>query len=465
MIAFPSLLAAQDADVDGWNDAAGVNLTADEGFGARHSGMSVTFAGFHADANAAVNAPASMNDVDDFTFSTAHAEKFGEAKFDNLALLVPIESRSSLGLGISRYGVSGIERFPEGVNPQVSRPVGEFSVADYLVVASFARRWGGLDVGAAFNFLYRQLDQDGFGMRADAMAQYTWDDRFRVGALVKGLIPSTAAWESGYNEIEPTDIHLAAALRIPAPYFYGTLQAAYQTEGLFQKRAKSQGEEFGSRIFSSPGKTLRAGNAGLEFLFDFGLAVRFGLSELGLGDDPLSAGTFGLGYSWRRILGLDYSFAPHPDLLSTHRIAIQFTPAFPKFDGRNFRTGGRKPASLAKEPEAQEMPVEDRLEEGEMFEPTPESREGAEMSAPAAQKSVPTTPGPAASMPVSTSPQPASVPAEPVPAATPAPAASTTPASPAPQAAPVAPAAPAPTAPTKGPAQEVLEMEEGEEAD
>ena len=36
-------------------------------------------------------------------------------------------------------------------------------------------------------------------------------------------------------------------------------------------------------------------------------------------------------------MGVDYSFTPHPDLLSTHRVSVQFTPAFPKFNGRNFR--------------------------------------------------------------------------------------------------------------------------------
>lgn len=367
------LVSAQDPDLDGWNEAAGVNLSVDEGFGARHSGMSVTFAGFQSDANAVANAPAGMNDVNDFTFSTAHAERFGEAKFDNFALLVPLDPKSTLGLGLSRYGVSGIERFPEGVNPLVSQPTGHFNVADYLVAAAFARRWGAFDAGATLHLLYRNLDQDGFGLRADAMAQYTLDGFLRVGALLKGIIPSTAAWESGYTEYESPDIHLAVAIREPAPYFYGTLQVAYQTEGLLQKRAKSIGEDFGDRIFSDPAKTLQAGNLGLEFLFDFGVAVRLGLTEVGLGSTLLSASTFGVGYGWKNILGLDYSFAPHPDLLSSHRIALQFTPAFPKFDGRHFRTGGRAPV---RSPEPTSDPGPDReegLEEGgtpEMEEPS-----------------------------------------------------------------------------------------------
>lgn len=348
-----SAVPAQDSesDVDGWNEAAGVNLSLEEGYGARHSGMAITFAGFQTDANAAANAPAAMNDVDDFTFSSAHAERFGEAKFDNFALLIPFEARSTMGIGISRYGVSGIDLRPEGVSPLESQPAGQFSIADYLVVAAFARRFalpgeaGGnvLDVGANFNLLYRQLDQDGYGMRADGMVQYTRNGRFRAGALLKGLVPSAATWESGYAEYEIPDLHLGLAWRQPAPYFYGTLQAAYQSEGLFQKRAKSQGGDFGSRVSDSPYRTLLAGNVGLEFLFDFGVAVRFGFSELGLGGGALSSSAFGVGYSWRRVFGLDYSFAPHPDLLASHRISLQFTPVFPKFNGRDFRHGGKPP--------------------------------------------------------------------------------------------------------------------------
>jgi hypothetical protein len=425
--------SAQDEDLDGWNQAAGVNLSLEEGYGARHSGMAITFAGFQSDANAVANAPAAMNDVDDFTFSTAHAERFGEAKFDDFALLVPIESRSTLGLGVSRYGVSGIDLRPEGVSPLESQPAGQFSIADYLVAAAFARRFGNpergvLDVGASFNLLYRQLDQDGMGVRADAMVQYTWRERFRIGTLLKGLIPSSAAWESGYSEYEVPDLHIGLALRQPAPYFYGTLQAAYQSEGLFQKRAKAQGEDYGSRVFSSPPKALLAGNLGLEFLFDFGLAVRFGFSELDFGDGPLSSAAFGIGYAWRQMLGLDYSFAPHPDLLASHRIALQFTPAFPKFKGRNFRHGGKEPVRIR--PSAPKRAA-----------PAPEDDEGApELEEPSNQGSAPE-------------------PGRPVRAASPAPAAAPAESAPAP-----APASPAAAKPAAAPAEQ-LEAEEAEESE
>ncbi len=385
-------------DLNGLNEAVGVNQTLEEGFGARQSGMAVTFAAFQRDADAVANAPAAMNDVDDFTFSTAHAEKFGEAKFDNFAFLLPFESHSTLGLGLSRYGVSGIDSRPPDSDPLQSQPAGVFSVADYLVVGSFARRWGGLDLGVDLNLLYRHLDQDGLGMRADAQALYTVDERFRFGALLKGAIPSSARWQSGYAEYEAPELYLGAAARFPAPYFYGTLETDWQSEGVFHQGAKSAVNLNGGTAYKNPGDFLAASNVGLEFLFDFGMALRFGLNELSK-HSFTDVATFGIGYDWKHILGLDYSFSPHPGLLSTHRISLQFTPAFPKFSGRGFRPQAVHATSPAAPAEAG-SPVG---KEG--VSPAPE--EPAQVIIPAAQPSQ--TPA-HASHPAGT---PASVPAAP----------------------------------------------------
>ncbi len=347
------LLAAASAapipaeDFDGVNQASGVNLTVDEGFGARQSGMGITFATFQRGADAVINAPAAMNDVDDFTFATAHAEKFGAAQFDDFAFLLPFEANSTLGVGISRYGVSGIDLRPEGGNPLQSQPQGVFSIADYLVAGAFARRWGGLDMGFHLDLLYRHLDQDGLGIRGDAMGQYTWNGRYRVSALAKGLIPSSAHWESGYTEYELPDLFIGGAARFPAPYFYGNLEVAWQSEGLFARQGKSTRQLNTADPIERPMDFLAASNAGLEFLFDFGLSLRAGLNEFAT-KAVTSTAAFGIGYDWRHILAVDYSFTPHPDLLSTHRVSLQLTPAFPKLNGLGYRhRGGPSPAPRA----------------------------------------------------------------------------------------------------------------------
>jgi hypothetical protein len=363
LIACLSSAFASAASGSEFEQASGVNLTADEGFGARQAGMAVVFPTFQRDADAAVNAPASMNDLEDFTFSTAHAEKFGRAQFDDFALVLPFAADASIGLGLSRFGVNDIELRPEGTDPLASQPQALFNVADYAVTGAFSRRWGAFDLGFALDVLYRHLDQDGVGLRADAMAQYTWDGRFRLAALAKGLVPSSAHWESGYTEYEAPDLYLGGSGRFPAPYFYGTLEAAFQTEGIFSRRGKSQRELNSGDLSDDPMSFLAATRAGVEFLFDFGMAVRLGLNEMAP-RSLASTATFGVGYSWRHILGIDYSFTPHPDLLSTHRVSLQMTPAFPKLNGRGYRPRRAVTPGEVK-PEGKDRP----LEEGEIEEP------------------------------------------------------------------------------------------------
>ena len=450
LILVPALFRSHAEDFDGLNEAVGVNQSLEEGFGARPSGMAVGFPAFQRDADAVANAPASMNDVDDFTFSTSHVEKFGEAKFDAFAFLFPFESHSTLGLGISRYGISGIEMWREGTDPRAAQPDGVFSIADYLLVGAFARRWGGLDMGFNMNLIYRHLDQDGIGMRGDGMIQYTWSDRFRVSGLMKGLIPSSASWESGYSEYEAPEVYLGGAARFPAPYFYGTLEAAWQSEGLFHRTARSSVDLVDSRAWDKPQEFLASSNLGLEFLFDFGLAVRLGVSEFS-SKSLSSVATFGMGYNWRRILGLDYGFTPHPGLLSTHRISLQFTPAFPKFKGKDFRYRGA-PRRIPAQPGAESHP-EDRegeIEEGLIEEPETGVQEPAGIT-PSLPAAAPIVPIPAAALPAPTLTNPSSNATLPAAEAPPKPVATK-------------PAAltPNPPKPAKGAESEVIDDEEEE---
>lgn len=326
--------------------ASGVNLTADEGFGARHLGMAITRAGFAQGADAVVNAPASMNDVNDFTFTTAHAEQFGMARFDNAAVLIPWHAQSTLGFGFSRYAVSGVELREETVGQPSADPDGLFSTADWVMTGAFARRFhtgaGSVDLGGSVHLLQRHLDQNGIGMRGDAMLQYTRYDRLRMGTYVRGLVPSMARWESGYTEYEAPEAVLFAAMRKDVPYFYGSLQAGVETPGILQPGARSASRLEGDRGVTDPLSVLKTTKIGAEFNFNFGLSLRAGLDELqdvsALRSIDMPASLrLGMGYNWRRIVAIDYAFAAHPFFDESHRIALRFTPSFPRFEGRSFR--------------------------------------------------------------------------------------------------------------------------------
>jgi hypothetical protein len=326
---------------------SGVNLTASEGFGARHLGMALTRAGFAQGADAVINAPASMNDVNDFTFTTAHAEQFGLAKFDNFAMLIPWHARSTLGIGFARYAVSdipGYDATPGSTMP--AEPDALFGTSDWMVTGSFARRFGSpahaFDVGGSAHLLSRRIedDQSGFGLRGDAMAQYTLDGRLRTGAFVRGLVPSSAAWSEGLLEYEAPEAVLFIAVRRDMPYFYGSLQAGFETPGLLQPGARSSSGLEGERGVTDPLSALKTSKAGAEFNFNFGLSLRAGFDEIAPGAWTSSA-RLGMGYNWRNILAIDYAFAAHPYLDESHRVALRFTPSFPRFEGRNFRPGDR----------------------------------------------------------------------------------------------------------------------------
>lgn len=320
-----------------FDQAADVNLTASEGFGARHHGMALLRAGFAQGADAVVNAPASMNDVNDFTFMAAHTERFGLARFDNAALLIPLDARSTLGIAVATYAVSDVELH---LTNTPTAPDGYFNTSDWMVTGSFAKRYGpthgAIDVGGSLHLLRRQLDQSGLGMRGDAMVQYTHDQRLRVGAYVRSLVPSTAAWSEGRTEYELPEAALFVAMRKPIPYFYGTLEAGMETPGLLQRGARSASGLEGERGISDPVSALKTSKIGAEFNFDFGLSLRAGFDELAP-SSWASSTRLGMGYNWRGIVAMDYAFAAHPYLDESHRVALRFTPAFPNFEGRNFR--------------------------------------------------------------------------------------------------------------------------------
>lgn len=360
-----------------FEEASGVNLSLEEGFGARHQAMALRFAGFGSGADAVGNAPASMNDVDDFTFSTAHAERFAQSQLDHFALLMPLDGQNTLGLALARYGVSDIEWRPVG-SEATTLPPALFNTADYWVTAAFARRLGALDLGASLQWIYRDLDQSGMGLRGDVMAAYSLSKDFRIQALMVGAIPSSARWSSGLHEYESPDLRLGFSYRQPAPYLYGQWQAAFETEGLFQKSAKSSRTLNAYRGALHPVEALGTANFGGEFLFDFGLSLRAGIEEIRFSRTLAELWHAGIGYSYRGMVGIDYSFTPHPDLPTSHRLALQWTPVFPKFSGKNYR--GTAPQAKTQSVEA--LPTKPNLPATEAPAQTPPAQRPSQAPTP-----------------------------------------------------------------------------------
>ena len=304
----------------------GVNQTIDENFGARYSGLSNTFLGLSGDEASLVNHPAAIGDVNELTLQASHMKKFGLFSYDQFSLVMPYDKNGTMGFGFSRFAGETEERSVG--NPDKIQ--GILGVRDYHFVGAFSRKWGALDVGANLNLLYRKLDQDGLGIRADLSSQYRLTDIVRVGALLKGLLPSSARWESDSVEYEASDLYLGAGVELPSEYFYGVFKVAYQTEGLFQKQSKSESSSRGKRAFDSPIDALGTGNLGVEYNMNVGLSLRLGLAEVARDFADLNP-SFGVGYEYKRTFKVDYSFSPHIELESTHRLSISLTPHFAGF--------------------------------------------------------------------------------------------------------------------------------------
>jgi hypothetical protein len=316
-------------------EAYGVNLTADEGFGSRYPGLSNTFLGIRGSETAIGYHPAALNDVDQFWIGIEHASRFQVASYDNFSFVVPFDAVGTMGFGLARYGVSS-----EQPLDYYGSEFKTINATDYMFVSAFARRWGNLDIGGNLFVLYKQLDQKGMGIRGDFSVQYILYQRIILGALLKGLIPSASRWESEWEEYEPSDLLLGAGYEIPSAYFYGIFRFAVQTKGLLQKHSKARNSFIGRRIYQNPEDIMKTISAGVEYQTDIGLVFRVGIPEVGASIADYQP-SFGAGYNYHDLVKLDYSFCPHPELLSTHRISLSVSP--PLWSKKFIRPEERRP--------------------------------------------------------------------------------------------------------------------------
>ncbi len=302
-------------------NVTGINRTADEGFGARSGSLGGLSLSMPGEAASVANFPAALRDVTSVTVIVGHSSRMSEASYDYAVAAMPLE-KATLGLGLARYGVDNIPLTDVNTHLQ-NNQIRYFSVADYMAIFALARSWKNLDVGANLALLLRDYDQIGMGMRGDLSARYRYEN-YTLSALSKGFLPSSARWESGYSEYEDPDVYFGIGGRWPAPYFYGEMRAAFESEGLFQKKAKSASALRGSRAWEG-GDPLLSGNLGAEFLFDFGLAFRAGIAELrpAVWDNNYS---LGLGYTWMGRIGIDYGFSAQPELGGSHRLSLHWFP-------------------------------------------------------------------------------------------------------------------------------------------
>ncbi|MCI1186184.1 PorV/PorQ family protein [Hymenobacter sp. DH14] len=178
------------------------------GVGARALGMGKVQVSLASDATAGYWNPAGLvNQTHKYDGVLMHSELFsGIVKNDYAAFSMPLDDKSAIGASLLRLGVDNIADTRALVNEygyvDYSK-IEYFSVADYALLLSYARKLGpeGLSVGANGKFIYRNIGKfgQGYGFGVDAGVQYNHKG-WNLGLMARDITTTFNAWS--YNPDE-----------------------------------------------------------------------------------------------------------------------------------------------------------------------------------------------------------------------------------------------------------------------
>lgn len=173
------------------------------GAGARSLGMGKVQVSLATDATAGYWNPAALTNLSaKYDGVLMHSELFsGVVKNDYAAFAMPLDDKSVVGATLLRTGVDNIADTRLLINQydgsiDYSR-ITYFSVADYALLLSYARKLGpeGLSVGANAKFIYRNVGSyaNAYGFGIDASVQYNRGG-WRLGLMARDITTTFNAW-------------------------------------------------------------------------------------------------------------------------------------------------------------------------------------------------------------------------------------------------------------------------------
>jgi hypothetical protein len=366
----------------------GANATLDIEPGARSAALGSATMAIDGDYLGLMSNPYQLSGVRYTWASFSHTAYYEDTKYDYASVVTPLSEGQALGISFSRFGADDIpwvkegEPLPEGSNYKT------LSIADWVLGISWGRNiTERLSVGAAFNLLYRDMDQTGWGFRGDAGLRYRTIDQLYLAAFLKGWTSSAVKWESGTTEYSAPEFYVAASYFLDIPYLYGALGLYWQGAGLLHAEARDleleTDEDRGEPVWKDPLDWLSGGRGGLEFLFDFGLSVRLGLASF----TTLGSVTAGAGLVVAKFFKIDYAFESHPELSAVHRVSVSVSPYLFGHNDESARPR-LSPAEAARRPLQEndsddEAPIEEPAAQDEGKTPPPQespakSGEGAD---------------------------------------------------------------------------------------
>lgn len=181
------------------------------GVGARGFGMSNTQVAIANDVTAAYWNPAGLTQIKEkYQFSLMHAELFaGISKYDYLGFAIKMDSVSTLGASLIRFGIDDIPdtRFLYDANGALNyNNIQFFSAADYALLLSYARKMSfleGLSLAANFKIIYRNVGSfaNAWGFGLDIGASYLVKG-WNFGLMLRDITGTFTAWNHNTDEIQ-----------------------------------------------------------------------------------------------------------------------------------------------------------------------------------------------------------------------------------------------------------------------
>jgi len=305
----------------------GANATLDIEPGARSAALGSATMAVDGDYLGLMSNPYQLANVNYAWASFSHTEYYEDTKYDFASAVIPMGEGQGLGISFSRFGADDIpyikegEPLPEGSNYKT------LSIADWVFSATFGRKLTDrLELGIGFHGLYRDMDQTGWGFRGDAGLRFRAVDELYLSTLLKGWTSSATSWESGEFEYSSPELYIAASYGLPISYLYGRLNLFWQGAELLHREARDMDFETdksrGKRVWENPLDWLSGGHGGLEYVFDFGLSLRAGLSSF----TTFKSVTAGAGLVIAKFVKVDYAFESHPVLSPVHRVSVSISP-------------------------------------------------------------------------------------------------------------------------------------------
>jgi hypothetical protein len=192
------------------------------GVGARALGMSNSYVTSVNDVTSGYWNPAGLTRIDkEFSLGLMHAEYFaGIAKYDYGGFAAKIDSVSSFGVSVIRFGVDDIPNTTQLIdadgNINYDR-ISSFSVADYAFLFSYARKSKiqGLRYGANVKIIYRKVGDfaKAYGFGLDVGGQYDFKG-WNFAMMARDVTSTFNAWSFSLDE-KTIDVFNATGNEIP----------------------------------------------------------------------------------------------------------------------------------------------------------------------------------------------------------------------------------------------------------